>query len=64
MLTMIYYEIIHSPSGFYSKSPYHPMTSIPYAPCMEYESLHLPQKSTSFVGVHIPAPWFANLGMA
>ena len=22
----------------------------PYAPCMEYESLHLPQKSTRFVG--------------
>ena len=24
--------------------------SCPYAPCMEYESLHLPQKSTSYVG--------------
>ena len=27
---------------------------------LEYESLHLPQKSTSFVGIHIPAPWFAS----
>ena len=24
--------------------------NIPYAPRMEYESLHLPKKSTSFVG--------------
>ena len=27
---------------------------------LEYESVHLPQKSTSFVGIHIPAPWFAS----
>ena len=32
MLTMIYYEIIHNPNGFYSKSPCHPMTSMAKSP--------------------------------
>jgi len=27
---------------------------------LEYAHLHLPQKWHSFVGVHIPAPWFAS----
>jgi hypothetical protein len=26
---------------------------------LEYESQHLPQKSTSHVGFYIPAPWVA-----